>query len=182
MAYKRIHITGASGSGTTALGRVLAERLDLVHLDTDDYFWIPTDPPYQDIRETSERQNLLSQDMLKYSKWISTGSLCGWGDFALEFFDLMIFLFVPQEIRIKRLLEREKTRCPESFIEGTLRNSQFNEFIDWAKKYDNGGMEVRSLYMHKQWLDKLNCPVLQIEGDLSVAESIKRVEEFIKAL
>ena len=41
----RIHILGASGSGTTTLGRALAERLQCPHFDADDYFWVPTDPP-----------------------------------------------------------------------------------------------------------------------------------------
>jgi Shikimate kinase len=41
----RIHILGASGSGTTTLGRALAERLQYPHFDTDDSFWVPTDPP-----------------------------------------------------------------------------------------------------------------------------------------
>ena len=43
---RRIHILGASGSGTTALGQALAEHLRCPHFDTDDYFWLPTDPPY----------------------------------------------------------------------------------------------------------------------------------------
>ncbi len=180
MNIKRIHITGASGSGTTTLGKVLAERYNYHHLDTDTYFWLPTELPFQEIRNIYERQQLLKNDMLKYENWVSSGSLCEWGDFAIEYFDLVVFLFVQQEVRIQRLFEREKIRCPESFIEGTVRAKQFNEFIDWAKRYDNGGMEVRSLYMHKQWLQKLDCPVLKIEVEVTVEESVRRVDEFLK--
>src|SRR5438128_874343 len=43
---QRLHILGASGSGTTTLGRALAEGLQCPHFDTDDYFWLPTDPPF----------------------------------------------------------------------------------------------------------------------------------------
>ena len=46
-----IHVMGASGSGTTSLGRALADRLDIAHLDTDDFFWLPTDPPFTTPRE-----------------------------------------------------------------------------------------------------------------------------------
>jgi adenylate kinase family enzyme len=35
---KRIHLIGASGSGTTTLGRALAQRLGYPHFDTDHYF------------------------------------------------------------------------------------------------------------------------------------------------
>ena len=37
-----IHIYGASGSGTSTLGRKLSEELGYKFMDTDDYFWFPT--------------------------------------------------------------------------------------------------------------------------------------------
>ena len=48
--HARVHVFGASGSGTTTLGRALAEALGSVHLDTDAYFWESTDPPFTTIR------------------------------------------------------------------------------------------------------------------------------------
>lgn len=64
---RRIHITGASGSGCTTLGRALAERLGSVHLDTDTYFWLPSDPPFQTIREGGERRALLGDDLERHA-------------------------------------------------------------------------------------------------------------------
>ncbi len=55
----RIHITGASGSGTTTLGRALAAELSCPHFDSDDYFWLPTDPPYTTQRDSEERNRRL---------------------------------------------------------------------------------------------------------------------------
>jgi adenylate kinase family enzyme len=43
---RHVHILGASGSGATTLGAALAQRLGFTHLDSDDFFWIKTDPPY----------------------------------------------------------------------------------------------------------------------------------------
>ena len=37
-----IHIFGASGSGTTTLGKKICEELGYTQMDTDDYFWMPT--------------------------------------------------------------------------------------------------------------------------------------------
>ena len=45
----------SSGSGTTTLGRALAGRLALAHFDTDDFYWLPTDPPYQAARPMPDR-------------------------------------------------------------------------------------------------------------------------------
>src|SRR4029450_13094001 len=79
---RRIHILGASGSGTTTLGRALAERLQCSHFDTDDYFWLPTDPPFTHQRERIERQRLLMDDLTAQDSWVLSGSLCGWRDVA----------------------------------------------------------------------------------------------------
>lgn len=47
MANRIIHIYGASGSGTTTLAKYICEKLNYVVMDTDDYFWRPTNPPYK---------------------------------------------------------------------------------------------------------------------------------------
>ena len=43
----KILIFGASGAGTTTVGKNLAEILDYIHLDVDDYYWEKTTPPFQ---------------------------------------------------------------------------------------------------------------------------------------
>lgn len=182
MKLKKIHITGASGSGTTTLGKALAQKFGYTHLDTDTYYWLPTEPPFQQVREITERKELLNRDMTKQSQWISSGSMCGWVDFAIPYFELVIFLFIPPDIRIERIYKREEIRSPETFIEGTLRHKGFLEFIDWAKRYDTAGNEIRSLFRHNEMLQKLDCPVLRIEEVVTVEESIARALEYINAL
>jgi adenylate kinase family enzyme len=88
----RIHILGASGAGTTTLGRALAARLQCPHFDTDDYFWLPTDPPFTHQRERTQRQRLLMDDITAHDAWVLSGSLCGWGDVAIPLFELVVFL------------------------------------------------------------------------------------------
>ena len=61
MKSRRIHVTGASGSGVTSLGRALAEALALPHHDTDDYLWKPTTPPYRELRDAAERLRLMKE-------------------------------------------------------------------------------------------------------------------------
>ena len=131
---RRIHILGASGSGTTTLGRALASRLQCPHFDTDGYFWVPTDPPFTSQRERTERQRLLMDDLTAQDAWMLSGSLCGWGDVAIPLFELVIFLAIPQAIRMERLRQREHhdlgnasslvgicTRYPKHFWRGQPR-------------------------------------------------------------
>ena len=56
----RIHIFGASGSGTTTLAKALTKELCSTHLDTDDYFW---EIKYTNIRELGDRIGLLKRDL-----------------------------------------------------------------------------------------------------------------------
>jgi|GEM_PF-4869066 len=107
MKSRRIHLMGASGSGVTTLGRALADRLALPHHDSDDYFWLPTVPPYQTTRPTSERLRLMREMFLPRIDWVLSGSVTGWGDELVPFFDLVVFVTAPREMRLKRLRARE---------------------------------------------------------------------------
>src|SRR5207244_6937746 len=76
----RIHIVGASGSGTSSLAVEMATRYGHRHLDTDDYFWLQTVPPYREKRPREERLALLRQASRDSKWWVLAGSLCCWGD------------------------------------------------------------------------------------------------------
>ena len=114
----RIHIPGASGSGTTTLGRALAVRLQCPHLDTDDYYWLPTDLPFTHERERTARQHFLMDTLTAHTSWVLSGSLCGWGDVAIPLFELVVFLWIPQNIRMKRLRQREHERYGGRMLPG----------------------------------------------------------------
>ncbi len=77
---RRIHIFGASGSGTTTLASRLAVRHGHRHPDTDEFFWLPTDPPYREKRPREARLALLRRALGETPSWVLSGSLCGWGD------------------------------------------------------------------------------------------------------
>jgi adenylate kinase family enzyme len=91
----RIHIFGASGSGTTTLASALSAKHGHRHFDTDDFYWLPTNPPYQQKRTPADRQTLLAKALAERDSWVLSGSLCGWGDPFLSQFELVVFLVVP---------------------------------------------------------------------------------------
>ena len=169
---QRIHILGASGSGTTTLGRALAARLQCPHFDADDYFWVPTDPPYTQQRERTERQQLLMEDITAHDSWVVSGSLCGWGDVAIPLFELVVFLWVPHDVRMERLRKRELARCGERILPGGDMYEQSQEFLAWAASYDEGGLDMRSRRRHEAWFGMLPCPILCFEGEYSIEEQL----------
>ncbi len=175
----RIHIVGASGSGTTALASAIATRYGHRHLDTDDFFWMPTSPPFRMTRPQEERLALLRQALLEADAWVLSGSLCGWGDPLIPHFDLVVFLAVPTEIRLERLRAREIERYGEQALApGGDLHAPHLEFLEWAGRYDTGGLEMRSRVLHEAWLAALPGALLRLEDDLSVAERLGEVERW----
>ncbi len=178
----RIHIVGASGSGTTTLAAALCKREGFRHFDTDDYFWEDTDPKFQKKRPVEERLRMLNREFEKCDKWILSGSLCGWGDSLIPQFDLVIFLSLPHAVRMERLLQREIERYGDQIEEGKSWHKNHMEFMEWASKYDDGDEGVRSLLLHNKWLDALDCKVLRIEEVVEVDEKVKIVMDYIQSL
>jgi Adenylate kinase and related kinases len=176
---KRIHIVGASASGTTTLADAISKQTGYCHFDTDKYYWLPTDVPFTQKRTVEERQAILKRDLEKRSEWILSGSLCGWGDIFIPCFELVIYLYLPKEIRMKRLIERERIRYGDKIEQGGELYQQHLEFVDWAAQYDEAGAEMRSKALHENWLSNLQCPVLRIEGDITLEEWLDIVLERI---
>lgn len=173
---ERIHIFGASGSGTTSLAKSVANATCFPHIDTDDIFWIRTNPPFRTVRERKERQELLRQALAKTDTWVLSGSLCGWGDFAIPMFDLVVFLRTPSDIRIKRLQKREINRYgPEIENPGDSRYETHKGFLEWAAAYDTGGLDMCSRTTHEEWLSGLKNPFLRIEGTQSIEENTRTI-------
>ncbi len=180
LSIDRIHITGASGSGQSTLGAALAERFGYHHLDADDYYWIPTEPRFTTPREVEERRRLLGADLNAHPRWVLSGSLVSWGDPFIPRFELVVFLYLPHDIRVVRLRERELARCgAKALAPGARLHQHYVEFMPWAEKYDTAGDEQRSLQVHNRWLAALRCPVVRLEGDLTIEERLARIEDFI---
>ena len=168
----RIHILGASGSGTTTLGRALAARLQCPHFDTDDYFWLPTDPPFTTQRERTERAQLLMDDLTAHDAWVLSGSLCGWGDVAIPRLSWSSSYGFPTTVRMERLRRREHARFGERILPGGDMYEASQAFLAWAASYDEGGLDIRSRRRHDQWLSTLPCPILCFEGEYSIEEHL----------
>jgi adenylate kinase family enzyme len=173
-----IHVLGASGAGTTTLGGAIAQAFGHVHLDTDDYYWEPTDPPFQQKREAVARVEILGAALDAHPRWVLSGSLCGWGDVFVPRFDLVVFLLVPTDVRLARLLERERRRFgAEALALGGPMHGIHEAFMVWAAGYDDGGEEMRSRRLHERWLAALPCPLIRLEEPVGVAEQMARLAE-----
>lgn len=176
---KVIHILGASGSGTTTLGRAISKNFGFTHFDSDDFFWLPTNPPYTAKRKPEERQKLLAEAMAKSGKSVISGSLCGWGDRFIPEFDLVIFIDTPASVRVERLKEREYRHFGSRILPGGDMYENHAEFINWAEKYDTSGFEQRSKILHMDWLKNITCPVITVDGSHPIEATLRQIEKSI---
>ena len=175
----RIHIFGASGSGVTTLAAAIAERFGHRHLDVDDFYWESTVPPFRDTRPVAERQQMLAGALNQHPRWVLSGSLCGWGDMFIARFELAVFLYIPHELRMSRIIARERQRYGDAIEPGGALRAHHMEFIEWASKYDTADRSMRSLRLHEGWIATLPCRCLRLESDLTTEERIRLLQRFV---
>jgi adenylate kinase family enzyme len=171
----RIHVFGASGSGTSTLGAEVATAIGASHLDADDYYWFPTDPPFVLKRDPADRVAAIEADIEGVDDWVLSGSLCNWGDPLLDRFTLAVFLYLPPDLRMARLAERERARYGERIGPGGDMHEAHVAFMTWARSYDVALAPVRSLDLHERWMPRLACPVLRLDARRPVGELRDRV-------
>lgn len=171
----RIHIVGASGSGTSTLGIALAERLGHPHIDADSLFWLPTDPPFTTQRPRDERQALLAQLLPVAGQWVFSGSALGWATSLEPFYDLVVFLRLDPSVRMDRLRRREVARYGAR-LEGKGEMAAASvDFLRWAAAYDSAGLEQRSLSGHEAWMASQTAPILRLDSAAPVQDLVAAV-------
>jgi adenylate kinase family enzyme len=178
----KIHIMGASCAGSTTLGHALAEHCEFQYFDTDDYFWLPTHVPYTQRRTFNERNELLKADLQKQTALVVGGSLINWGLEWQSYFNLVVFLYVPPQIRIQRLQDREIQRYGAAIFDDFERAARYQQFLTWATGYDDNSTTGRNINAHRNWLNLVQCPVLEINGDTTVAQRVDLIEKELSSL
>ena len=127
----RILITGAAGSGTSTLARSLGAILSATVLEADDYFWLPTSPPFTTKRDPQERLALLLHDLNRTPSAVIAGSIVDCGLELEDSMSLIGFLTVPARVRVERLRLREQSHV------GRIDPN----FLEWAAQYDEGRLQ-----------------------------------------
>ncbi|MDH5859233.1 hypothetical protein [Lampropedia aestuarii] len=182
IAKPKIYIVGASCSGVSTLGAELSRRMGIPQIDVDDFYWMPTDPPYTVKRPPKDRVRLIADRQQEAEGWVLTGSFIGWGDSLIHNVDLIVFLYTPAHIRLQRLDKREATRHGDRIRPGGDMMKAHLEFREWASSYDDPLFSGRNRAQHEQWLGKQAAPVLKLEGERPVHELVMAVERTLIAV
>ncbi|MBV8255587.1 MAG: hypothetical protein JO154_23535 [Chitinophaga sp.] len=172
----KLYIFGASGSGVTTLGQALGLYLDIPYFDSDNYFWEATVPPFTVKRDPTIRNSMISRELKAVPEWIFGGSALNWGADVFPPFDLVVFLWIPAEIRMQRIKEREHARYGDALVNDAAMQAKHADFLAWAADYDhNTGIANRTLQVHEAWLQQMTVPVLALRGDMSLEERMEQI-------
>ena len=177
MAKNVIHIFGASGAGTSTLGTKICAELGYKFMDTDDYFWLPTNPKFTAKRPVEERLAMMTRDIEKADNAVISGSLVDWGDALIPSFTLAIRLETAADIRIDRLRRRESERFGTRIEPGGDMYEQHQDFIVWAQSYDTGGVNMRSKAKHDEWQKRLRCRLIELDGADDLNANFEKIRE-----
>ncbi len=175
MKSQLIHIFGASGSGTTTLAKRLCHELNYTPMDTDDYYWFPTDPPFTRKRPREERFSLMRADIAAFGSVVLSGSLVDWGDALIPYFTLAVRIQIDPALRLERIRARERARFGSRIDPGGDMYEEHLKFMDWAASYETGGMDMRSKIKHDVWQASLPCPVITVNGGDSLDSLVMQV-------
>jgi adenylate kinase family enzyme len=178
----RIHILGASGSGTSTLGSALARRLGVPHTDADSLYWVPTDPPYTTPRPPDDRQALLLRTLPVAGHWVFSGAATKWAAPLEPHYDLVVFLRLDPALRMARLRRREAARFGPRILPNGDMAAISASFFAWAEAYDTAGSLRRGLVTHEAWLADQPATVLRLDSEAPVEQLVAGVLSAIESL
>ncbi|MBW1296978.1 AAA family ATPase [Aquimarina litoralis] len=144
----KVLVFGGSGTGKTTLAKKIAEHINFVHLDSDDFYWKKTNPPFQEKVPFEDRNKNLREAFDYHRNVIISGSLVSWGNQWKSSFDLVIFIYLNNEERMNRLVKREEERYGALLINDEKTKKHSKAFLTWANQYENPNFNGRTLKVH----------------------------------
>ncbi|WP_031542082.1 AAA family ATPase [Mesoplasma photuris] len=166
----KIQIIGAAGVGKTTLGKYISEKENIKFIDTDHYLW--TDETFKFNREISERISLYNQDTIDNCSYVVAGSVYSWKKDGFNNRDILVFLFLDDQKRINRIIDREIARNGLSGLKIDENGQYTNEFIEWTKLYNKINDETSpGVYAeHMKQLRESKSKTIKLSGELSPEE------------
>lgn len=123
---RRIHITGAPGTGKTTLGKQLSQILRIPLYELDDLLWVKK---YEQRRTKEERITLLKKITAKRS-WITDSTSTSCAQDAVQKADLVIEIQQPRPVLAWRILRRklqqqQQPGAPKETLRSILNLSRY---------------------------------------------------------
>ena len=160
-----ILICGLNGTGKSTLGRILADRLGYEFIDNEDLFFPKTDPSYMFSGPRSEEEavRILEERISGNNRFVFAAVKGDYGDKLMASLDHIVLIEVPKQIRSRRVRDRSYRKFGDRILPGGDLSDRENK---WFLLTDS-----RPETYVTDWLEKVNCPVIRIDGTLPAEEN-----------
>ncbi len=161
-----IVVCGLNGAGKSTLGKALAERLQFHFIDNEDLFFPKSDPNYlyTSPRTHDEAGRLLLDEIKAHENFVFAAVKGDFGEWVYPYFSYAVLIEVPRDIRIERVKNRSYQKFGERMRRGGDLYETEERFFDLVKSRQQGIVE--------EWLKKIHCPVLRVDGTNAVADNV----------
>ncbi len=160
-----ILICGLNGAGKSTLGRILADRRGYEFRDNEDLYFPKTDPSYMFSGPRSEEEavRILEERISRNNRFVLAAVKGDYGDKLIASLDHIVLIEVPKQIRSRRVRERSYQKFGDRILPGGDLADREN---NWFSLTDS-----RPETYVTDWLEKVNCPVIRIDGTLPAEEN-----------
>ena len=181
-----IAVVGLNGAGKSTLAHALAKELGYFEMDVEDYYFpeqrvsrrsalegLPTPRDRAEILPFStplpkpDVEAAILADMEKHPRFVFSGVSLNWDPRILSKIEIVFFLRVPPEERVRRIHEREARRFGSRVLPGGDMAEQQASFLRTASARDEGAV--------LDSLAGLPCPIVSLDGTRPVSAMIQQI-------
>lgn len=166
-----ICVCGLNGSGKTTLARALAEDMGCKHMDVEEYYFTSADNPYATARTREKVEELLLADIRRNPRFVFSTVNGNMNAEINGYYDLVVYLEVPLDIRMKRIRQRAADKFGNKILPGGEMYEQEEKFFAYAEKRRPDAIE--------EWLESLPCRVLRLDGTQPVHENVRKIRDAV---
>lgn len=167
----RIMICGLNGSGKSTLGKALAERLNYIHKDIEEYYFNSCDG-YK-YSKSSDKESVIKNieaDFEKFDNIVFTSCKGDYGNVSNKY-DLVIYIKLDRDTRLKRVKQRSYDLFGDRVLAGGDLFERENEFFD--KVYKKDELDIIN------WVNSLKCDKLEIDGLKPTMDNVKFIVDYL---
>ena len=167
----RIMICGLNGSGKSTLGEALAERLNYIHKDIEEYYFNSGDNyKYSKSLDKESVIKNIEADFEKFDNIVFTSCKGDYGNVGNKY-DLVIYIKLDKDTRLKRVKQRSYDLFGDRVLAGGDLFERENEFFD--KVYKKDELDIIN------WVNSLKCDKLEIDGLKPTIDNVKFIVDYL---
>jgi len=161
-----IQICGLNGCGKSTLGKALAERMGFHFIDNENLYFSRSDvhDPYTNPKSRAEVEALLMEEVREHPDFVFSAVKGDYGEAIIPMYSYVIVMEVPKHIRSQRVRNRSFQKFGSRMLAGGDLHDQEEAFFQAVESRQDDCIE--------NWLKKVNCPMIRVDGTKPIEENV----------